>query len=136
MRGLFKFLFQIVKVLIKIFIAFLVVGGISYIVIIKYTDYKIRALEEQEEIRHEESEKASAEFKKQKEAEQKLIGDKEKVDAFTACMNKAYKEYTENWNSACAELKKSDECSLTPEKLWEVQDYYKSSKKDCEKLKK
>jgi hypothetical protein len=135
MKKQIQYLFTVFKVLLKIFLVLAVTGLTIYFVLVKYADYKMNKNDVQKKIRQEENERALSEIKKQKDEEQKLKGDTEKLSAFTECMNKAYEEYKNNWNDACADLKKADECSLTPQKLYEVQEYFKASKKDCEKLK-
>ncbi len=135
MKGLIRYLLNTLKVLLKIFLVLVVLGAFTYFALVKYADYRMQRIGEEDRIRREEHEKAAAEFNAQKAKEKSLKEESAKTDAFTACMNKAYRDYDENWSNACAELNKANGCLLTPQKLYEVQEYYKAAKQDCEKLK-
>jgi len=81
-----------------------------------------------EKIKNEEVDK-NEDLAKQQRAE------KEKADAYMACLNKAHIEYQAKYDEECSKYIMDGQCQVSQDKLYEIQGIYMFDKKQCEKLK-
>jgi len=135
MREFYEYLFKISIVLLKIGAVLFIIGAIIYFSLTTYLDYRTKKVEERENIMQIQKDNEKAEYDKLHAGDKVEREKSEKEAAYSACLNKAYKEFKAKYDEECSKFIMDGQCQVKQEKLYEFQGFYMFDKKQCEKLK-